>query len=210
MSIINTNKNVYIIGAGFSKEIGLPLQDDFLVRAKDVYFQNTDKYSHFKKVFDYQDKLTRMKKFMSYPLLNLESLFNLLEMDRFYSESDDVESIKDDFKKMIKDVLINLTPKPIDIHSTGMLSIIKVLDIKKLDGAADSAVIPLPLENAVSIIVGVARPDKIILFGYYAAGNHSAGSDYDILVLKKNLSDQRKLVQKIYLNFRNIGAPIDS
>lgn len=34
-------------------------------------------------------------------------------------------------------------------------------------------------------------------------------SDYDILVLKKNLKDQRKLVQNIYLNFKNIGAPVD-
>ncbi|MBF0555480.1 MAG: nucleotidyltransferase domain-containing protein [Nitrospirae bacterium] len=49
----------------------------------------------------------------------------------------------------------------------------------------------------------------LILFGSYAARNHSAGSDYDILVLKKNLKDQRKLVQKIYLHFKNIGAPID-
>ncbi|MBF0457987.1 MAG: nucleotidyltransferase domain-containing protein [Nitrospirae bacterium] len=86
---------------------------------------------------------------------------------------------------------------------------IKVLDIKKSDGAADGSVIPSPLENAVRTIVRVVRPEKIILFGSYAAGTRSSESDYDILVLKKNLRDQRKLVQKIYLNFKNIGSPID-
>ena len=33
MSALNTDKNVYILGAGFSKELGLPLQDDFILIA---------------------------------------------------------------------------------------------------------------------------------------------------------------------------------
>ncbi|MBF0516550.1 MAG: nucleotidyltransferase domain-containing protein [Nitrospirae bacterium] len=66
-----------------------------------------------------------------------------------------------------------------------------------------------PLENAVRIIIKVARPDRIVLFGSYAAGTYTSASDYDILVLKKNLKDQRKLVQNIYLHFKHIGAPVD-
>ncbi|MBF0519441.1 MAG: nucleotidyltransferase domain-containing protein [Nitrospirae bacterium] len=77
------------------------------------------------------------------------------------------------------------------------------------DEMVSSAGIPSPLANAVRTIVQVARPDKIILFGSYAAGAHNAGSDYDLLVLKKNLKNQRKLVQNIYLHFKNIGAPVD-
>ena len=46
MSKINTDKNVYLLGAGFSKEIGLPLQDDFLLVAKEVFFKNPDLYGH--------------------------------------------------------------------------------------------------------------------------------------------------------------------
>lgn len=65
------------------------------------------------------------------------------------------------------------------------------------------------LRNAVKTIVRVANPDRIILFGSQASGAAKKGSDYDLLVLKKNLKDQRRLVQKIYLNFSNIGAPID-
>jgi predicted nucleotidyltransferase len=82
-------------------------------------------------------------------------------------------------------------------------------DITKSEGIVDCAEIPSPLENAVRTIVRVARPEKIILFGSCATGRHNEGSDYDILVLKKNLKDQRRLVQDIYLHFTHIGAPID-
>jgi len=66
-----------------------------------------------------------------------------------------------------------------------------------------------PLKNAIKTIIRVANPDKIILFGSYAIDRQRAGSDYDLLVLKKNLKNQRRLVQNIYLHFKNIGAPID-
>ncbi|QWR77670.1 nucleotidyltransferase domain-containing protein [Candidatus Magnetomonas plexicatena] len=84
-----------------------------------------------------------------------------------------------------------------------------IKELDKIEGVASSAGLPLPLANAIRTIVQVARPDKIILFGSYAAGTQNTYSDYDLLVLKKNLKDQRKLVQKIYLHFKNIGAPVD-
>ncbi|RKZ28240.1 hypothetical protein DRQ36_10735 [bacterium] len=51
-----------------------------------------------------------------------------------------------------------------------------------------------PLEKAVAIIVRVAAPDTIILFGSHATGNAETDSDYDLLVLKKNVINRRKLV----------------
>ena len=42
-----------------------------------------------------------------------------------------------------------------------------------------------PLEKAIDIIVKVADPDRIILFGSQARVNNSKDSDYDLLVLKK-------------------------
>ena len=82
LSINDNDKNVYFLGAGFSREVGLPLQDDFLQVARAVYFKDPKSYKHFETVFSYQDELTRMKKFLSYPLLNLEHLFSLIEMLR--------------------------------------------------------------------------------------------------------------------------------
>ncbi len=66
-----------------------------------------------------------------------------------------------------------------------------------------------PLKKAIKTIVSVANPDKIILFGSRVTGKQRAESDYDLLVIKRNLKNQRKLVQDIYLRFKNIGAPVD-
>lgn len=66
-----------------------------------------------------------------------------------------------------------------------------------------------PLEKAVKIIIQLSDPDKIILFGSRAGEDYKDESDYDLLVLKKGLIDQRRLVQEIYLNFKHIGAPVD-
>ena len=67
-----------------------------------------------------------------------------------------------------------------------------------------------PLDKAVEAIIQVADPDKIILFGSQARGTHKDGeSDYDLLILKRGVKKTRQLAQKIYLNFRNIGAPVD-
>ena len=65
------------------------------------------------------------------------------------------------------------------------------------------------LEKALSTIIEVADPDKIILFGSRAKGDGGAGSDYDVLVLKKGVKKPRELSRKIYRNFSRIGASVD-
>jgi predicted nucleotidyltransferase len=65
------------------------------------------------------------------------------------------------------------------------------------------------LRKAIRVIVQVAKPQKIILFGSRVQRNNPSQSDYDLLVLKRDLKKTRALAQKIYLNFKNIGAPID-
>jgi len=66
-----------------------------------------------------------------------------------------------------------------------------------------------PLEKAIKIIVNRSQPEKIILFGSRASKEHRKDSDYDLLVLKKNIIKKRPLTQDIYRNFNNIGAAID-
>ena len=66
-----------------------------------------------------------------------------------------------------------------------------------------------PLDKAIKTIVKVAEPDKIILFGSHAKGDDKPESDYDLLVLKRGVKKQRLLTQKIYLSFKDVGAPID-
>ncbi|GAG96837.1 unnamed protein product [marine sediment metagenome] len=38
------------------------------------------------------------------------------------------------------------------------------------------------LKKAIEIIVQIAKPDKIILFGSHARGDNKPESDYDLLV----------------------------
>lgn len=66
-----------------------------------------------------------------------------------------------------------------------------------------------PLERAIDVVVRVAEPDRIILFGSRAGDNYRGESDYDLLVLKRDVERRKKLAQNIYLNFKNIGAPVD-
>jgi len=65
------------------------------------------------------------------------------------------------------------------------------------------------LEKAIKVIIQIANPDKIILFGSHAKGDYQSESDYDLLILKKGVKKQRALTQKIYLGFKDIGAPVD-
>ena len=66
-----------------------------------------------------------------------------------------------------------------------------------------------PLSKIIKTIVQVAEPERIILFGSHAKGNNKAESDYDLLILKRDIKSARALTQQIYLNMKNIGAPVD-
>lgn len=65
------------------------------------------------------------------------------------------------------------------------------------------------LKKVIQTIVEVAEPDRIILCGSHVRGDESLDSDYDLLVLKRGEKKQRALTQKIYMEFKDIGAPID-
>lgn len=57
--------------------------------------------------------------------------------------------------------------------------------------------IPPIVEKIVNIIVAEVQPEKIILFGSYARGDYNEHSDIDLLVMKKNLENNRDLSHRI-------------
>ena len=57
------------------------------------------------------------------------------------------------------------------------------------------------LEQIKEIIVKIANPDKIILFGSRTRGDHGEGSDYDILIIKNDTLKDRRTVGLIYKEF---------
>ena len=70
----------------------------------------------------------------------------------------------------------------------------------------------LPLfEQIVAFIISKISPERIVLFGSYARGENTQNSDIDILIIMKNLENERKITGQLYkaLLDENISTPID-
>jgi predicted nucleotidyltransferase len=67
------------------------------------------------------------------------------------------------------------------------------------------------MEQIVALITSKTSPERIILFGSYARGDNNEKSDIDILILIKNLENERKITGALYkaLLNENISIPID-
>jgi predicted nucleotidyltransferase len=63
----------------------------------------------------------------------------------------------------------------------------------------------------VAFITSKFSPEKIILFGSYARGDNNQKSDIDILIVMKNLGNERKVTGVLHkaLLHEDIAAPID-
>jgi len=67
------------------------------------------------------------------------------------------------------------------------------------------------IDKIVPIIVSLASPDQIILFGSYARGDYTDKSDIDLLIIKKDLKNGREINNILYRAFfdNKIDVPID-
>ena len=67
------------------------------------------------------------------------------------------------------------------------------------------------IDKIVSLIVSLASPDQIILFGSYARGDNTEKSDIDLLIIKKDLKNAREMNNILYEAFyeNKINIPID-
>jgi len=57
------------------------------------------------------------------------------------------------------------------------------------------------MDKILPIILSIASPDQVILFGSYARGNYTKKSDIDLLIVKKNLKNGNKIIDSIYRAF---------
>jgi hypothetical protein len=95
-------KITYLLGAGFSAPAGLPLMNNFILKAKDVYYSDSEKYKHFLKIFEKIEGLSKIKNFFASDLYNIEEVLSLLETETvLYRNS----NIKDEFIRFIIDVI---------------------------------------------------------------------------------------------------------
>jgi len=67
------------------------------------------------------------------------------------------------------------------------------------------------IDKIVPMIVSLASPDQIILFGSYARGDYTDKSDIDLLIIKKDLKNGREINNILYKAFfeNKIDVPID-
>ena len=109
------NENVvYILGAGFSAQFGLPVMNNFLEKSKDMYaIKDELKYriqtdiDFFKNVYSEIDKLRRCKDFYEADMTNIEEILSLFDMGKILG-SESKSTL--DFKKFISAVIKYYTP----------------------------------------------------------------------------------------------------
>ena len=67
------------------------------------------------------------------------------------------------------------------------------------------------MDKIIPIIVSLASPDQIILFGSYARGDFKEKSDIDLLIVKKGLKKGREISGAIHKAFfeNDIGVSVD-
>ena len=98
---------VYILGAGFSAPLGIPVMSNFLEKSKDQFSRDPDQHQHFSRVFDAIDELSVIKHYYeSEQLFNIEEVLSLLDMTQQLEDSD----LGDLFKGYISDVVEEYTP----------------------------------------------------------------------------------------------------
>jgi hypothetical protein len=99
---------VYLLGAGFSAPLGLPVMRTFLMRSKDMYAAEPDRYSHFREVFECITELARIESYYHADLFNIEEILSILEM----RDQIGGKTTRRRFVKYICDVIEYCTPPP--------------------------------------------------------------------------------------------------
>lgn len=112
-------KVVYILGAGFSAPLGLPLMHNFIEKSKDMFFENQAKYSNFNEIYNMIKEISYLKNYLNSDLSNIEEILSILEMNYFI---DDKDALVDKYKMFLKNVIEYYTPSIVlrdEIYKTG-------------------------------------------------------------------------------------------
>ena len=99
---------VYVLGAGFSAPLGIPVISDFYYKPYDMYLSEKERNDeYFRTVRDIIKEVGKVKTYMNFDLRNIEEILSIIEM-RSYLEND-YES-KRVLQEYIKEVIEYYTP----------------------------------------------------------------------------------------------------
>ena len=102
-------KVVYLLGAGFSAPLGLPVMSNFLIKSKDMFAEEPKRYGHFGDIFETIKSLSLAKNYYAADLFNIEEILSILVMKEYASGY----SPNKKFEQFLADVIQHLTPTPV-------------------------------------------------------------------------------------------------
>ena len=65
------------------------------------------------------------------------------------------------------------------------------------------------VRNALRILIEVAQPERVILFGSHARGQATAQSDIDLLVIERHVEDRAREMVRLRRALRPLRIPVD-
>ena len=105
---------VYVLGAGFSAPLGLPVMRNFLLKSKDMFAEQPIKYEHFGQVFELIREMSTVKNYFEANLFNVEEILSIVEMRARIGQQSDA-----DVTRYISDVIRHFTPEPFQVLPEG-------------------------------------------------------------------------------------------
>ena len=123
MKALANEKVVYILGAGFSAQFGLPVMSNFLEKSKDMYALKNSNHGNsipdidfFDSVYSEIDKLRRCKDFYDSDMTNIEEILSLFEMGKMLGSKSKQQI---NFQNFIAKVINHHTPSKLDFKYPG-------------------------------------------------------------------------------------------
>jgi hypothetical protein len=104
---MKTTKIVYVLGAGFSAPLGLPLVGDFFDKSHVMHDEEPDQFAHFADVYKLVRELARAKNYFKTNLFNIEEILSLVEVRTRLAGEHGTSLIE----RYIRDVIQYYTPK---------------------------------------------------------------------------------------------------
>jgi hypothetical protein len=114
-------KVVYLLGAGFSAPLGIPVIRDFLIRAKDLYFSDPSKYASFKGVLSQIDQMQKSKSYYNIDLFNIEEILSILQMEDEVTGNDRSSEFADFISEVVKAYTPEMPPPTLNKDPLGYL-----------------------------------------------------------------------------------------
>ncbi|NQS96937.1 MAG: SIR2 family protein [candidate division Zixibacteria bacterium] len=99
---------LYVLGAGFSAPLGIPVIKNFYNKSNTLYLSNNNKLPYFNEVKNIETEVGKVSTFMNFDLRNIEELLSIIEMKSYLTDTDSEKVLQE----YIKEVIDCYTPKP--------------------------------------------------------------------------------------------------